>query len=77
MSLAGLLCAVITSPCGWVEFIDLLQAIFFSAGSQALLSFRLSSFFVEALLLFVGFNGFPVPFNIMIAGVVQYFCVLK
>ena len=52
MSLAGLLCAVITGPCGWVEF-------------------------VEALLVFVDFSGFPVQSNIMIAGVVQYFCVLK
>ena len=44
MSLAGLFCAMIHGPCGWVEFIDLLQAVVFSAGSQALLSFRLSSF---------------------------------
>ena len=38
MSLDGPLYAVITGPCGWVEFVDLLQAMFFSAGSQALLS---------------------------------------
>ena len=69
MSFTGLLCAVITGPYGWVEFIDLLQAAFFSAGSQDLLSFRLS-FFVEAVLMFVDFNGFPVWSNIIIAVVV-------
>ena len=59
MSLADLLCAVTTGPSGLVEFVDLLQAVFFSAGSQALLSFK-SSFFVEALQAYVDFNGFPV-----------------
>ena len=37
MSLAGLLCVVIPSPCGWVEFVDLLHAVFLRAGSQVLL----------------------------------------
>ena len=37
----------LTGPCGWLEFVDLLQAVFFSAGRQALLSFRLSSFLLK------------------------------
>ena len=76
MLLAGLLSVVITGPCGWVEFVDFLQDVFFSAGNQALLSFK-PFFFVEALLVFVDFNGFPVQSNIMIVGVVQYFSILK
>ena len=51
-----LFCAMIPGPCGWVEFIDLLHAVFFRAGSQVLLSFKLSSFFVEVLLELVDFN---------------------
>ena len=48
MSLAGIFCVMIPGPCSWLEFVDLLQAVFFSAGSQALLSFRLSSFVLNA-----------------------------
>ena len=77
MSLTGLLCAVIPGPCGCLEFVDLLQAILFSAGSQALLSFKLSSFFVAAVMVFGDFNGSPVQSNIMIAGAVQHFSILK
>ena len=47
MSLAGLLCVVIPCPCGWVEFVDLLHAVFFRAGSQVLLSFKLPSFLLK------------------------------
>ena len=50
--------------CGLLELIDLLQAVFFSAGSQALLNFKLF-YFVEALLVFVDFNGFPVQSNVL------------
>ena len=57
MSLAGLLCVVISGPCGWVEFVDLLHAVFFRAGSQVLLSFKLPSFLLK-------FNGFPVHSNV-------------
>ena len=34
VSLAGLLCVVIPGPCGWVEFVDLLHAVFLRSGSQ-------------------------------------------
>ena len=40
-------CAVIIGPCDWIEFVDLLQAVFFSAGSWALLSFKCSSFLLS------------------------------
>ena len=48
--LASLLCSVITGPCSWVGFVDPLQAVLFSAGSQAL-SFRLSSFLLKLCIL--------------------------
>ena len=59
MSLAGLLCAVITGPCGWVEFVDLLQAVF-QCWEPGFVEFQTSFFFVETLLVFVDFNVFPV-----------------
>ena len=34
-------------------------------------------FFAEVLLVLVDFNGFPVQSDVVIAGVVQYFSILK
>ena len=57
------------------EFVDLLHFVFLRAGS--FVEFQTFVFFVEVLLVLVDFNGFPVQSDVMIAGVVQYFSILK
>ena len=68
---------VIPGPCGWVEFIDLFAHCIFESWEASFVEFQSFLFFVEVLLVLVDFNGFPVQSDIMIAGVVQYFGILK
>ena len=57
MSLAGLLCAVITGPCGWVEIVDLFAGCIFQCSEPGFVEFQTFLFFVEGVLVFVDFNA--------------------
>ena len=76
MSLAGLLCVVI--PSLWLGGVHCPFAhCIFESWEPSFVEFQTFLFFVDILLVLVDFNGFPVQSDVMIAGVVQYFGILK
>ena len=62
------------SPCGWIKFV---ACCVFESWEPSFVEFQTFLFFVEVLLVLVDFNRFPVKSAVMIAGVVQYFSILK